>query len=359
DLGFRHESIVTMQISLPGAAYPEHTQRVAFFGELLRRTRALPGVLAAGATSILPINAENSSSSTLTNANIGRGRYPEANTRTVSDGFFEALGMRLVEGRLFAPTDGAIGGAPLIVVINSALASQLWPGESALGKRLSVHAPPDRPEWREVVGVVNDIKQAALDAPAQIELYEPHAQVGDGSMALVIRTRDDATAPVVSGVRAALRTIDRNLPMYAVKTMDEHLGDSIATRRFSAMVLSTFSVFAVIVAALGLYGVIAYSVAQRTRELGVRIALGAQRSAIAKLVLRSGLLVAGMGVAIGVALALGLTRLLSALLFGVRSFDFASYTLVAAALMALAGLACWIPARRATRVDPVRALRAD
>jgi predicted permease len=357
-LGFQHEELLTLQVSLPFASYPEHQQRVSFFADLLRRTRALPGVVAAGATSILPINAENASSSTVTDANQVQGRFPEANTRTVSDGFFEALGMRLLEGRLYTASDG-FPGSPRIVIINAALAERLWPGQSALGKRLSVHAPPDQPVWREVVGVVSDIRQMSLDGRPQIELYEPHAQVGDGTLALVIRTREAATAPVISSVRGVMRALDPNLPMYAVKTMEEHLGESVATRQFSAVLLSAFSLFAMILAALGLYGVIAYSVSQRARELGVRLALGAQRSAIAGLVLRSGLTVAGVGVAIGVAMALGLTRLLSALLYGVQSFDWASYVAVIATLMVLAALASWIPARRATLVDPVQTLRGD
>jgi putative ABC transport system permease protein len=362
DLGFRTEQLLTVKVALPFASYQEAPRRVQFFDELQRRIRALPGVAATGATSILPVSAENSSSSTITDANNGQGRYPEANTRSVTEGYFEALGTRLLDGRLFDARDGSSAQGSQVTVINRSLAERLWPGQTAIGKRLSVHAPPDRPQWRQVVGVVSDIRQGVLGAPPAIEMYEPHPQVGDAAMALVIRTRTDPMG-VISAVRGVVRALDPALPVYDVRTMDEHVGESIVTRRFSAVVLSLFSLFALLLAAVGLYGMMSYAVAQRTREFGVRLALGASASDVSRLVVRGAMTIAIVGLGVGTLAALGLAKLLSALLasmlYGVSGFDVATYLVVSSVLLLVALLAGWIPARRATRVDPIRTLRME
>jgi putative ABC transport system permease protein len=362
DLGFRTERLLTMKIALPFASYPEAPRRVQFFEELLRRVRALPGVNTAGATSILPVSAENASSSTITDANIGQGRYPEANTRSVTEGYFEALGMRLLEGRLLDARDRAVDSGLQVTVINRALAERLWPGNISIGKRLSVHAPPDRPQWRQVVGVVSDIRQGVLGAPPAIEMYEPHGQVGDAAMALVIRARTDVTA-LIPAVRALVRELDPTLPVFDVRPMDEHVGESIVTRRFSAVVLSMFSLFALLLAGVGLYGMMSYAVAQRTREFGVRVALGASAGDVSRLVLRAAITVALVGLVVGTLASLGLAKVLSAMLasmlYGVSQFDAASYVIGSIGLFLVATIAGWLPARRATRVDPIQALRDE
>jgi putative ABC transport system permease protein len=206
ELGFRPDHTLTLRLSLPFALYGQASQRVAFFDALLGRLRALPGVALAGAGSILPVNADNASSSAFAEGVPGQGRYPEANVRTITPGYLEALCVPLVRGRMLDATDG-VGQQPRkVAVINASLANALWPGEDALGKRFSVNAPPNRPDWREVVGIVGDMRQSSLDAPPRIEMYEPLAQAGDDALSIVIRTRGDplarAVAPLLFGVPA-------------------------------------------------------------------------------------------------------------------------------------------------------------
>lgn len=357
DLGFQEDRLLTFSVGLPFALYPEPGRRTRFFEELLERIRAMPDVVSAGATSMLPVSVPNASSSAIAEGKEGGGRFPEADVRTVTPGYLEALRVPLLQGRMLAARDGADSGRK-VALVNRALAERLWPGDDPLGKRFSVNAPPDHPDWREVVGVVGDMRHGPLEVPARIAMYEPHTQAADGTLSLVVRTRGD---PLQLGprIREAVRGLDPTIPVYQVRTMAEHLGDSLGARRFHVFLIGAFSVLAVALAGVGLYGVISYAVAQRNGEIGVRMALGAEQSQVARMVIGQGLRLAVIGIGVGTAGALAATRAIAGLLYGVTPADPASFIATALLLVLVAVAASWIPARRAARIDPLAALRDE
>lgn len=359
DTGFRSSGVLTARVSLPGVTYQRPEQRIAYFDEMLRRIRALPGVVSVGATSILPISNDNVSSSAIKEgASRSQGGWPEANVRTVTPDYFETLGIRLVSGRYLTETDGADSLASRVVVVNQALAERLWPGENPLGKRFSVFAPPNNPAFREVVGVVADVRQMRLDAPARIEAYEPFRKNADGTMSIVVRASGDPTT-LAPAVRQIATTLDRTVPIFDIRTMDEQLSRSVASRRFNALLLGVFSVLAIVLASVGLFGVVSYTVGQRTGEIGVRMALGADAGHVRSLVLGEGLKLALVGVALGALGAFAGVRVLEEMLYGVKATDPTTFVVAASALTLVAALASYLPARRASRIAPTVALRAD
>jgi predicted permease len=251
-----------------------------------------------------------------------------------------------------------IEGQPKVALVNEALARALWPGEEAIGRRVSVHAPPDHPDWREVVGVVADMRHGPLETGARIALYEPHRQVGDGSMSIVIRTAGDPRA-LAMPARAVVRSLDPTVPVTELRTMKDHVTRSLGARRFALSIVTVLSAVAIVLAAAGLYGVVSYGVAQRTNEIGVRMALGARSSDVIRLVLGEALALAGIGIAFGVAGAAAAGRFIAAMLYGVRPGDPLTLVATVALLIGVAVAASWVPARRASRVEPVNALRAE
>jgi putative ABC transport system permease protein len=265
------------------------------------------------------------------------------------------LQIPLSSGREFTDQDN--DQTTKVVIVNQTMARRLWPGESPIGKRITIWRDEKFP--REIVGVVGDTK-ASLDAEAGAQMYVPYAQDANwGSLTLAMRTSTSDPASLAPAVRNEIRSLDKSLPIYNVKTMDDVLAASVADRRTSMLLFSTFAVVAMLLSMIGIYGVTAYYVTQRTHEIGIRMALGAQLRDVLKLVLKRGLTLALIGVAVGVAGALALTRLLSTLLFGVTAVDLATFTMVSLGLIAVAILACYIPARRATKVDPLVALRYE
>ncbi len=359
DPGFRSTGVVTVKIALPGATYPRAAQRVAYFDEMLRRIREVPGVISAGAVSILPVSAENVSSSAIKEGSSpSGGGWPEANVRDVTPAYFTTLGISLLQGRAFSEADGGDSIAPKVAIVNRAMANRLWPGENPIGKRFSIFTPPDRPNYREVVGVVADVRQARLDAQPAIEAYEPFRRTASGSMAVVVQTTRDASS-LIQSIRAIAAALDKTVPVYDARTMDEQIARSLASRRFNAMLLTAFSILALVLASVGLYGVVSYSVGQRTTEIGVRIALGAEPAGVRRLVVREGLHLAAWGVAIGSLAAFGATRTVRGMLFGVSAADPAAFISAVGVLTAVTLLASYLPARRASRVDPLTALRAE
>jgi putative ABC transport system permease protein len=357
DLGFQEDRLLTFSVGLPFALYPEPGRRTRFFEELLGRIRAMPDVVSAGATSILPVSIPNASSSAIAEGQERDGGFPEADVRTVTPGYLEALQVPLLRGRMLDPRDGADSGRK-VALVNRRLAERLWAGVDPLGKRFSVNAPPDRPDWREVVGVVGDMRHGPLEAPARIAMYEPHTQAADGTLSLVVRTRGD---PLQLGprVREAVRGLDPTIPVYQVRSMAQHLGDSLGARRFHVFLIGAFSGLAVALAGVGLYGVISYAVAQRNGEIGVRMALGAEQSQVARMVIGQGLRLALIGIAVGTAGALAASRAIAGLLYGVTPADPTSFIATAMLLVLVAVAASWIPARRAARIDPLSALRDE
>jgi predicted permease len=274
---------------------------------------------------------------------------------SVSGGYFAAIGVPVLAGRTF--TDGDTRSAPKVGMVNAAFANRYWPGENAVGKRLRFDDGPDVP-WLTVVGVVGDVRQLSLDQAAPPILYFPYAQFPLPFTDLAIRS-DAPQSTIVSLVRARLREIDPDMPLGTVTPLEDVLGLAVAQPRFRAFLVSAFAFVAVVLAAVGVFGLISQSVTQRTREIGIRVALGARPQQVLGALMREGLLLAAIGTAIGLAGALAAARLLSTFLYGVRATDPVTLGGVALVLMAVAALATYVPARRALRVDPIEALRAE
>jgi putative ABC transport system permease protein len=357
DPGFNTESALTMELGLPAAKYREAAPRVAFFEQLLQRIEALPGVEAAGAVNHLPLGGSNSSIGLLIEGapepppgqGIG-GRY-----RVCSPRYFQALGMTLLAGRGFTDQDTA--DAPLVVIINETMARRFWPKEEPIGKRIRFPGNPERNPWMQVVGVVRDVKHE-LNLAVTPEFYRPYAQDAWREMNLVARTRTEPMA-LAAAIRSQVLALDNDQPVFRIRTLEQVRSESVLFQRFSVVILGLFGTLALILVAAGIYGVMSYSVAQRAHEIGIRLALGAQARDVLRLVVGQGLGLTSIGVAIGVAAAFGLTRLMERLLFEVSATDPSVFLVIALLLAAVALVACYLPARRAMKVDPMVALRYE
>ena len=357
------EKILTMRTVLPRPKYRERQQRNNFYQQVLERVENLPGVVAAGYTTSVPLSWKGGTS----------GFYPEgiitpipgmsydANHRQVSENYLRAMNVPLREGRYFTEHDNE-RSIP-VAIINETMAQQYWPGENPLGRRFKIGDPDDadRP-WTQIVGIVADIRQMGLDEPVKAEMYLPYSQIDHNQWFiprdLAIRASGDP-ASLIGSVRKAIHEVDPEQPVSSVATMAELLGEEAAQRRMGMIMLAAFAALALLLAALGIYGVLAYFVTQHTNEIGVRLALGATPRSILLLVLKKGMALALLGVVIGLAASFALTRLMTSLLFGVKAADPLTFITVAVLLGVVALLACSIPARRATRVDPMVALRYE
>jgi predicted permease len=356
ELGFDAERLLTARISLPESRYAAPAQQAAFFDALVEGVGALPGVSAAGTVSWLPLSGLRSATDLWIE---GRpipppDERPGAHVQAVTPDYFRAMGIPLREGRTFAASDGAT--RPKAVVVSRSFAERYLAGEPVLGRRLAM-------PWGDtlrgtIVGVVGDVRHAGVDSLPHPTLYWAEAQWPWNAMTLVVRTNGDPGG-LAPSVIAEIHAIDPELPVADVRPMQAYLGDTLARRRFTMTLLAGFAATALALTAVGLYGVMAYSVAQRTRELGIRLALGASRRRVLTAELRRALVVMGAGVVAGLAGAAAFTRVLDALLFGVSATDPAVFALIVALLAAVGLAASWIPARRATRVDPMVALRTD
>jgi predicted permease len=359
DPGFEARGVLTMQLSPPSARYPSDTQRVAFVQALLPRVAAVPGVQAAGVVSDIPFGPGGGTRSfNVEGHQPAEGQPgPWGDFRVATPGYFETLRIPLRRGRVFTAQDAP--GGRRVAVIDDELAARYWPGQDPIGKRVSFGAPEGQePQWIEVVGVVGHAKQDGLDTEARVQLYLPYAQLPSGQLALAVRTAGDPER-LLPAVRAAVREIDRDLPLADVRPLTARVDASVGPRRLAMLLLAGFAGLALVMACLGLYGVMAYAVAQRTREMGVRMALGAPRRKVLGLVLRQGLTLVVAGGGVGLVGALALSRVLQSQLFGVSAADPVTLACVAALLGAVAFVATLVPARRATRVAPAVALRGD
>jgi predicted permease len=280
----------------------------------------------------------------------------QADQRVASEGYFEAMKIPLLRGRFFAEQDNQT--APPVVIVDENMARTYWPNADPVGKRLKRGSADSKSPWLTVVGVVANVKQYALDSDSRVALYTPHLQSGAGGLSIVVRTTADPLGLAAAVTREA-RALDPNLPVFDVKTMDQWFSESLARRRFAMWMLGLFALVALLLAGVGIYGVMSYTVAQRTREIGIRVALGAQTRDVLGLVVRQGMSLAGVGVGLGLGAALVATRLLTSLLFGVRATDPLTFILIALVLTLVALIACSLPARRATKVDPLVALRYE
>jgi putative ABC transport system permease protein len=355
--GFNPANMLAMRVSLPAGKYQQGEPRVQVYGQVLERISSLPGVASAGAVLSLPLRAET--------FNLGRGYVREgdpatsaaegnANFLTVTPTYFDTMQIPLKAGRRFTERD--TNDKDKVVIVNETMARKLWPGESPVGRKIWVWH--DETFHREIVGVVGDTR-ASLDTEAESQMYVPFAQdAGWGSLSLVVRTNGEPTA-LAGAVRNQIKAVDKGMVIYNLKTLDDVVAVAAAPRRTPMLFLSSFAGVAMLLAMLGIYGVTAYYVTQRTHDIGVRIALGAQMRDVLKLVLTRGVIFALGGIAIGVAGAFGLTRYLTTLLFGVQPIDLMTFLLAAAILIVVALLACVIPARRAAKVDPLVALRYE
>jgi len=357
DPGFRTENLLTMQIGLPELEY-ESVQRSVFIRDMQDGVAALPGVTSVAVGLYFPMMETAWSSIFI----VGdqpvppRSELPSSLFTPVTPGFFRTFDIPLLQGRTFLDSDAA--DAPAVVVVNRTLAEHIWPGEDPVGKRLKQGWPENDEPWREIVGVVDDIKQQDLDEEIRMQTFLPVAQSPLWSVLLALRTAVDPLS-LVEPVRDVISDLDSDIPVYQIMTMDDLISASVMPRRFTMILLSIFAALALVLSAIGLYGVIAYVVAGRRHEIGVRIALGARRQDVFLLVVRQGMAFSLMGVAIGIGAALVLTRLLSSLLYAVGATDPLMFSLVPVVLMIVALIACSVPARAAVHVDPVRTLRSE
>ena len=356
DAGFDPARTVTMTVRLPGSRYAESAHRTQFFQRLFSRIDALPGVDAAGATSFLPLAGPGAATSyyVLGEEKPPAGHEPVADVRVVAHDYFEAMGVPLLRGRLFDENDKADWGNR--VVISEALARRHWPGEDPIGKRIHVNWNDERDD--EVIGVVGDVRQATLDAEGRATTYWPYGRFAYPGMTIAVRANADTTG-IEKTVAAIVREQDPDLAISDVRTMSEVVSESVAQRRWTLQLIAVFAGAALMLAAVGIYGVIAYTVTQRTQEIGIRMALGAQHGHVLRMVVGEAMLLAGSGVLLGIVGALLLTRLMADLLFQVRPGDPVTLAAVAAVLGLVALAASYVPGRRATRVDPAIALRAE
>jgi len=355
NLGFNPENVLSVQLELPDTTYPEERQQAAFFQEALARLSSMPGVKSVGATTGLPLTLNLSGSDFRIEGHPDppAGQEMIIETRSVSPGYFETLGIPLLKGRDFSDRDKS--DAPAAAVINAELARVYFPNEDPINKRISFD---DRQSYISIVGIVGDVKQQGLDSNAKPEVYFPYLQAAAPSMSIVVRTASNPLGAVAS-VKSQIQTIDKNLPMDDAETMQQLLSMSTSGRRFNTLLLSLFAMLAVVLAMVGIYGVMSYSVTQRTHEIGIRIAVGAQTSDVFRIVIGQGMLLALIGVGLGLVGAFALTRLMSTFLFGVSPTDPQTFVLISMVLVAVALLASYIPARRATKVDPMVALRCE
>ncbi|MFY9803858.1 MAG: ABC transporter permease [Candidatus Acidiferrales bacterium] len=360
--GFQPERVLTMEMYLSSQRYSKDPAVISFWRQVLDGVRALPGVESAALGNHVPLtDSHGRTDITIEGMALPKpGSFPHPDTHAISADYIRTLGMVLERGRTFAEADNET--SPAVALVNDKLARQFWPNDDPIGKRFMWGrfnpASNTPPKWVTVVGVVGDTKMYGLANPPRLEVYAPLQQDPESDMDLLVKSPRDPSA-LTSEIRGVVAGVDKDQPVFAIATMDKIVSDGVSAPRLTLLLLGLFSALALILAAIGIYGVISYSVAQRTHEIGVRMALGAQRADVLRMVLGQGGKIALAGIVIGMIAAFGLTRLMSGLLFSVSSADPATFAAVSALLVLVAIFACYIPARRAMRVDPIVALRYE
>jgi putative ABC transport system permease protein len=360
DTGFRPEGVLTMRISLPNEKYSKMEQTRAFYRELLDRIRRLPGVDAAGGVTGLPLTGTGWSGTTTVDSQAVQPKdaTPEADQRPVFPGYFEAMGIPLVRGRYFDRRDNETA-AP-VAIIDETMAQTYWPTEDAIGKRIRQGGRQSPLPWRTIVGVVRHVRYRTLESPSRVEFYWPYDQTSFAldSMSLAIHTSSDPRS-LAGVVQRQVQALDPDQPAYRIRTMAELMSESMARRRLSMLLLAIFAGVALALAAVGIYGIMSYSVAQRAHEVGIRMALGAESTDVVRMVLGQSLGLTLAGISAGLLGSLALTNFLSSLLFNIKATDATTFLLVASILGVVALVASFVPAYRATTMDPVNALRQE
>ncbi len=358
DPGVRSDRVLTMEMSLRKSQYDKDITKLNFWQQTAERVRALPGVESVALGTSIPLTGDHARADvTIEGMALPKpGSFPHPDSHTVSPGYAHTLGVPVLRGREFEDEDTE--NAPPVTMINARMAREYFPKENPVGKRIKFGHPSDPSKWMTIVGVVGDTRLYGLANPSRLEIYVPFRQDVPSHMYLVVKSAMDPGA-LTSAIRAAVRESDKDQAIFGISTMDQLIVNSVSTRRITLILLGLFSTLALVLAAIGIYGVISYSVAQRTHEIGIRMALGAQKADVLRMVLAQGARIAGAGVVIGLAASLGLTRLLANLLFSVSAADPLTFVAVAITLILVAMLACYIPARRTLRVDPMIALRYE
>ncbi|HEX8283360.1 MAG TPA: ABC transporter permease [Pyrinomonadaceae bacterium] len=359
--GFEPRGVLAMQVSLPGNKYKDGAARVAFARQLLESVRALPGVRTASTTTTLPMSGNNQSGSfQIEGRQLAPGESsPHGDRWMPSDDYFQTMGIPLLKGRYFDARDTA--DSPPVVIVSEALARKYWPGEDPVGKRITFNRIPNTqdPLWREIVGVVGHVRNEGLEGESRGQYYVPYSQRPNSSELFVVVRTDADPSSLAPSVRGAVAAVDRDLPVFRVTTMEKLVSESLSQRRFSLFLFGVFAALALALAVVGLYGVMSYAVAQRTHEIGLRMALGAQARDVLKMVVGQGMLLVAVGLALGLLGAFFLTWTMESLLFEVSAADPLTYAGIALLLGSVALLASYLPARRATKVDPMVALRYE
>ena len=358
DTGFDASNILAMNIGLPAIKYPKPENQIAFYKQVTDRLAALPGVKAAGITSVLPLSDNfDGRGLRVEDQPKPRGEEISVDLYVTTPGYLKAMDIKTINGREL--TDGDTADSAKVALINQTMATQLWPNQNPLGKRIGFPGSEKNPQpWRTIVGVVKDVAQYGLDKRPPMQMYLPHSQFPTTFNSIVVKTESDPIA-MTNAVRREILAVDKDQAVFNVTTLEELRSESILNRKFFMLLLLVFAGLALTLAAVGIYGVMSYVASQRTHEIGIRMALGAQAKDVLKLIMGNGMALALMGVGIGLAGALALTRVMAGVLFGVTTTDALTYLTVSAGLIFIALLACYVPARRATKVDPLVALRYE
>ena len=357
--GFRADHLLTMKVDLSEVKYPDRDRRAVFFDEVIRRVRALPGVQSAAVAGNLPLTYNGDS------MNISVEGVPDPPPdqrsdvifRAIGPGYVGTMGIPIIRGRDFTDQDKA--DSKDVVVISEKTAQHFWPGQDPIGRRLKPGSSTSNGPWREVIGIVKDVRQNDFIAAPKMQMYFTYRQLKDlAPNALVVRTSIEPLS-LAASVRDAIWSVDKDQTVADIDTMDHIVAQAVARQRFSMLLLGLFATLALLLASIGIYGVMSYSVAQRTQEIGIRIALGAQRADVLQMTIKQGLKLVGAGMILGLAAAFLLTRVLQTLLFGISATDPVTFFGISLVLLAVAIFASYLPALRATKVDPIIALRAQ
>jgi putative ABC transport system permease protein len=356
DPGFNPNNVLMLSVSLPGAKYPDSAQAIEFFEQAEQRIKALAGVVEVGSTNVPALKGAGYTNDMTIEGHSGDDYVREIRHKTITPYYFKAMGIQLLDGRFFDRSDNA-QGQPTIIV-NEAFARRCFPGEGVVGRRVKFAKPTEQGPWHLIVGVVRSEKQDSMSAEPKPEAYKSQLQETQSALTLVVRTAGDPGL-LIGSVREQIRALDRDLAPYNVKTMRDLVYESLVRERFTTLLLIIFAGLALVLASVGIYGVMSYAVTQRTHEMGIRLALGAQKSDILKQVIGRAMRLTGIGVVIGLGAAFALTRLMAGLLYGVSTTDPLTFALIALLLTGVSLVASYIPARRATKVDAMVALRYE